>query len=78
VVDGPHALVLDERAGAGEREAPRAIPPAVGGRTDGGDVGCAGRRAAGEPDDHAFPVVAVAEAGGGRVFGEIPVGDELC
>ena len=72
MVDGPDTLVLDEGASAREREVGGAVPAAVGRGTDSGDVGCCGGGTAVKPYDNAFPVVTVAEIGGGGIFGEIP------
>ena len=78
MVYGPHALVLDAGASAGEREAGGAIPAAVGRGTDGGDVGCGGGGAALEPDYHAFPIVTMAETSRRSILREIPDETELC
>lgn len=76
VVQGEDAQVLDERArpGQGEAAAGAADPVAVLRGAHGDDVGRGGRRGAGQPHDGALPVVAVAEAVRGLVFGHVPGG----
>lgn len=73
MVDGPLALVLDQWAGAAERVArSRALPVAMSRGTHGLDVGSGCGCRAVEEDNHAFPVVAMAETRRWRVLGHVP------
>lgn len=72
VVDGEDVVVLDQRPAFGaQRRAGAGLEAAVAGRGDAEERGRRGGRRV-EPDDDALPVVAVAEPGAGRVFGEVP------
>lgn len=73
MINRPNTIIINQRTSSIQSiSIGRTIPIAMSGGTDGKDVigGCGGGIR--EPDYYTFPIVTVAETGGGFVFGEVP------